>query len=357
VIGKIASGYGSGKAISYLCVIVITIITIAIIVLPFGYNPLNVFGALLQKGFGNLKVLSSSINIAVPILFCGLASVVAFRSGMWNVGQEGQLLLGALGAVLVGVTLKLPVYLHLPLVLIASFVFGSLWALIPALLKAYFKSNEIITTLLMNFIALGFTAYFINYHLRGALSTGARTDMIVDSAKLPSLMIGGWSTPHSGLILVIIFSLLIGFLLKHTVTGYQLKAVGMNQEAAFYGGINKNRAILTSLGLSGGLAGLAGMCQVSGVIYFLTADGISYYYGFFGIMVALIGKMNIKGVVIASFIIGGMLNGGRAVQMTMSIPSSIVIISIALFSLSLLLQKPIENKFKSMFMDKKGLIR
>jgi ABC-type uncharacterized transport system permease subunit len=356
VIGKMARGSGSAKAISYLCVIILTIITIALIVLPFGYNPLTVFGALLQKGFGNLKVLSNSINIAIPILFCGLASVVAFRSGMWNVGQEGQLLLGALGAVMLGLTLKLPIYLHLPVVIIASFVFGSIWALIPALLKAYFKSNEIITTLLMNFIAIGFTAYFINYHLRGALSTGARTDMIGESAKLPILFINGWSTPHAGLILVIIFCFLIGFLLKHTVTGFRLKAVGMNQEAAFYGGINKNRAIFTSLGLSGGLAGMAGMCQVSGVIYFLTADGISFNYGYFGIMVALIGKLNIKGVAIASFIIGGMLNGGRAIQMSMAIPSTIVIISIALFSLSLLLQKPIENKFKSILLDKKGLI-
>jgi ABC-type uncharacterized transport system permease subunit len=355
VIGKMASG-STAKVMSYLCVVILTIITIAMIVVPFGHNPVTVFLALLQKGFGNIKVLSTSINIAIPILFCGLASVVAFRSGLWNVGQEGQLLLGALGAVLVGVVVKLPIYLHLPLVIIASFIFGSLWALIPAVLKAYFKSNEIITTLLMNFIAIGFTAYFINYHLRGALSTGARTDMIVETAKLPTLMIGGWSTPHAGLILAILFSLFIGFLLKHTVTGFRLKAVGMNQEAAFYGGINKNRAIFTSMGLSGGLAGLAGMCQVSGVIYFLTADGISFNYGYFGIMVALIGKLNIKGVAIASFIIGGMLNGGRAIQMSMSIPSTIVIISIALFSLSLLLQKPIENKFKSMFMDKKGLI-
>jgi ABC-type uncharacterized transport system permease subunit len=342
--------------ISFASVIVLTAIAISVIVLPFGYNPFSIFAALLQKGFGSLNALSASVNIAIPILLCGLGSVVAFRSGMWNVGQEGQLLMGALGATVVGISFQLPFFLHIILVILAGFVCGAVWSLIPALLKARFKANEIITTLLMNFIAVGLAAYLINYFLRGEHSTGARTDIIHETAKLPSFNIGGWITPHAGLLIAVASSAVIGFLMKRTVFGFRLKAVGMNAEAAFYGGIDKNRAILTSLGLSGGLAGLAGVCQVSGVIFFLTAEGISNNYGYFGIMVALIGRLKITGVAVAAFVIGGMINGGRAIQMSMSIPSSIVIISIALFCLALLLRTPIENKFKAIFAEK-GLIR
>lgn len=339
----------------FIIVLLITAAVTALLILPFGLNPFYVLWELIKSGAGSLKAVTYSLNIATPIFIAGLAALFAFRSGVWNIGQEGQLLMGAVGATCMGVWITgVPSVIHLPLVFLASVLCGSIWASIPGILKIRFKANEIITTLLMNFIAIGFTSYLVNYPLRGAEAVGPRSEMIQSTAKLPSLTIGSWQSPHLGIVIAALIAIAAGFILTRTVLGYWIKSVGTNSETAFYGGIPTDRVILTSMLISGGIAGLAGMSQVSGVVYLLTAEGISFYYGYFGILVALIGKLEIKGVAIAAIIIGVLLNGGRNIQTTMDISSTMVIITIAIFTLALLLREPIERGIKAGILKKKG---
>jgi ABC-type uncharacterized transport system permease subunit len=343
------------RILSFISIILITLFVTSFLILPFGLNPLVVFWELIKSGLGSLKALTYSINIMTPIFFAGIAALFAFRSGVWNIGQEGQLLMGAVGATFIGVSISgIPSFLHLVMIFIASVLCGSIWAAIPGILKVKFKANEIITTLLMNFIAIGLTSYLVNHPMRGADAVGPRSDMIGATAKLPSFTIGGWQTPHVGILIAIVVAIAVSFILKRTVLGYRVKSVGVNPETAYYGGIPTSKIVVTSMFISGGIAGLAGMSQVSGVVYLLTAEGISFNYGYFGILVALIGKLNIRGVAVAAFVIGVLLNGGRSIQTTLDISSTMVIITIAIFTLSLLLREPIERGIMARIMKKKG---
>jgi len=336
------------KVLSFLIAIVIAIGLTSILIYFSGYNTLEVFWLTLTGGFGSLTRLSLSLNEAAPLLLCTLGLIMAFKSGVWNIGAEGQLLLGAIGAALAGIFLRdIPRPLHLILVIIASFVFGAIWGAVPGVLKARFNTNEIITSLLMNFIAIWILTYLVHFPLENPESWVPVSKKIASTARLPVLISG--TSLHIGILLALALSVVVWFIFQKTAFGYRLKCIGKNPYTALYGGISVKRLIVISMILSGGLAGLAGMSQVSGVHYLLAEYISPANYGFLAIPVVFIARLNPFGAVLASIFFGGLLTGSYYVQMNLGIDPTVISTFVALVMISLMLDPFIERSLSRIF--------
>ena len=321
----------------------ISVGTTFIPILASGFNPLSVYYFMLYGAIGSLKSIAISLNETTPLLFCSLGLVIAFRCGVWNIGAEGQLYMGALGATIVGLFLRdIPTPLHLLLVFVASFIGGGLWGGIAGFLRVRYSVNEIICTLLMNFIAYWIIVYLVHSPLRGASAFNPVTNYIAETARLPIIFPG--TVLHAGILIGLALSFVVWFVLQRTVLGYRIKAVGSNPEASLYAGIPVHRIMVVSMILSGGIAGLAGMGQVAGVHYLLMQK-MSFSYGYFGILVALLGRLNPFGVIPSSLFLGILLTGGHFVQATLGIPNTIAFLIIGIIILVSLLESSIEKLF------------
>ncbi|MBM3710214.1 MAG: ABC transporter permease [Actinobacteria bacterium] len=336
------------RAVSLFIAFLIAFALTSIMVYISGYNVFKVFWISIVGGFGSPEKLSLSLNEASPLLFCTLAYVFAFKSGIWNIGAEGQLFLGALGSAIAGIFIKgIPKPLHLIIVIAAGFLFGAIWGAIPGILKARFKTNEIITSLLMNFIGIWFVSYMIRFPLEDPDSFIAVTKKIQNTARLPVLIPG--SSLHSGIILGIILAAVAWFIFQKTVLGYRLKAMGVNPLTAKFGGIAVDKLIITTMLISGGLAGLAGTAQVTGV-HFLLAEFISpAHYGFFAIPLVFITRLNPFAAIVASIFFGGLLVGSKVVQMSLGIDPNVITIFVSLIMIALMLEQFIERGLSRLF--------
>ena len=268
--------------------------------------------------------LSETIVAATPLVFTGLAVALGFRAGLFNIGGEGQVIAGGLAAGYVGFSVHgLPGFIELPLALIAAFAAGALWGFVPGLLKARTGAHEVITTIMLNYVAIYLTGYFLTTKL---FQRPGRTDAIsrvVDpSAVLPSLA-GLNLRVHSGAILAVLMAAAIYFVLWRTVYGFEFRAVGANPDAARAAGIRVGRVIVLAMSLAGGLAGLAGANVILGVQYSI-APGFSSGLGFDGITVALLGRGNPAGVVAAALLFGGLRAGAVQMQAATSTPVDLV---------------------------------
>jgi len=279
----------------------------ALILLFSGYSPLVAFSALFRGAFGSKNAWGQTLTQATPILFTALAFLLTFRTGIFNIGVEGQFLMGAIASALAGIYFSgLPAPLHIALSLLAGGVMGALWGLIPALLKAYLGVHEVITTMMMSYIASYLTSYLVNYPFK-APGWVAQTEPVAKSALLPKIL------PPTQLslsfIIALFFSFLVSFFLFHTYLGFQVRAVGLNPEAAENKGIAiKNRQILAFL-LSGFIAGIGGGGEILGV-HGRFVDGFSPGYGWDGIAVGLVGKLHPGGCILASILFGMLRAGG-----------------------------------------------
>lgn len=296
-----------------------------------GADPIVAYKAVFTGAFGNLYNIQETLVKATPILLTGLGVTVAFRCSVWNIGAEGQLQMGALGATALGIALagqSIPGVIIIPLLLAAGFVAGGAWGALAGWLKVRWKVDEVISTIMMNFIA----GFFVNYVITGPLRdpTGGGvplTKEIADTAHLPRLL-GGvliGARLHFGFVIALIAAILVYLFLWHTVSGYELRAVGANPAAAEVGGINVTRNIVLSLFLSGALAGIAGVSEVTGLHYRLI-DGFSPNYGATGIIVALLGRLHPVGVVLAAILFGGLIIGTDAMTRAVKVPGSIVFV-------------------------------
>jgi simple sugar transport system permease protein len=296
-----------------LFAISIALIVGAILIAALGRNPFEVYQILIAGGLAGWPNISVTLQMMSPLLFTGLAVAIAFRSGLWNIGAEGQMLMGALAAGIAGYALTgLPIVIHLPLCIAAGFVGGVVWAAIPAFLRVYLAVNELVVCLMLNPIALLLTGYVSTRALKAPGPTNKLPD-IADSAYLPGFSI--FSQLNAGLLLGI--ALCFGFAIFNstTVRGFNWKLIGLNPRFAYYGGIRVQTNALHVMLISGGIAGLAGVEQVLGE-YHAFYDNFSPGFGFDGIAVAMLAQSNPLGVIAASFLFGT-LNGGSAVlQMT-----------------------------------------
>jgi simple sugar transport system permease protein len=286
-----------------------------------GTNPLRAYWAILVGAFGSTIGIGNVLMKATPILLTGLGTTVAFRSGQWNIGGDGQIYIGALGGTVIGLALGgLPGRLVLPVAIVGAFVAGAAWALIPAVLKAYRGVSEIISTLMLTYVATFLIQYLVDGPLQGSSSYMPQTDPIAQAARLPVLL--SQYRVHAGTVIALAATAIIYLLLWNTPFGYELRAIGLGLKAARYGGISVKRDIILVMLISGGLSGLAGANEVLGYHYRLF-DGISPGYGFTGITVALLGRLNPVGLTVSSVLFSALLVGANNMRSAVGVPTAI----------------------------------
>lgn len=316
----------------------------AIIMLASGFNPIIAYSALLRGAgfYGNIQRFGNTLLNMTPLILTGLSVAFAFRTGLFNIGASGQMLIGGFVAVYIGIKFDLPRIIHLPFAVIFAILFGALWAFIPGLLKAKFRVHEVISTIMMNWIA-----YWVVYDLVRATIPGnfdTESAVIKSSASLRtewlSSMFNG-SPINLGLFLALIAVFIIWFILEKTTFGYELKAVGFNSNAAEYAGMKVDRNIILSMMISGALSGLAGATYYLGFTNNIKI-GVLPPHGFDGIAVALLGLLSPIGVLFSSFLFGFMNSGKLFMQTSARVPNDlvpIIIATIVFFSASNLMVK------------------
>jgi len=310
--------------------IVVALVISGIILWFAGGDPIAIFVHILRSSFGSLGVLSDTLVTATPLILTGLACALAFRMRLWNIGAEGQFLMGAWGASAVLliplVPAGTPSIITIPLMMAAGMLAGALYGAIPGILKAYRDVNEIIVTLMLNYIAAGWIAYWVfgpwseaGFQLTAQFPKSAWLPRLSDFAS--SVPAFGGLTVHLGLIFGIVAAVVVRFLLFRSGRGYEIRLIGDSPRTARYAGINVARNTVIVFAMSGALAGLAGMSEVAGVVHRLQ-QAISPGYGFTAIIVAYIAKLHPYGVIIAAIAFGALILAGREIQPS-GIPSMI----------------------------------
>lgn len=318
--------------------IVLALAAGGVLLLLAGVNPIETYKAMVQGAFGSPYAISETLVRATPLMLTGLAVSIAFRMLFWNIGAEGQLAMGAFAAS--GVALFLPrampdisPWVLLPLMMLAGFVGGALWGLIPAALKAFLSVNEIITSLMLNYVAILWIQYLYYGPWKDPLGFGfPGTAPFVEAAWLPRLKDLAWLPQvfntgrlHTGLGLAIVAAILVWLLLDRTRWGYEIKIIGENPRAARYAGISIVRNILLVMIISGGLAGLAGFVQVAGISHRLQ-QGIVVGDGYTAIIIAWLAQLNPFGVLIVAVLMAGLFVGGDQIQITMGLPAAVALV-------------------------------
>jgi simple sugar transport system permease protein len=303
----------------------------AIMLLAMGANPITGYAALLEGAFGDRNALADTIVKATPLLLVALGICIAFRGGVINIGGEGQMILGGLAATAFGLAATgWPGWLAILGALVVGFIAGGIWGGIPGYLKARFNVNEILSTIMMNVIAV----QLMNLLLSGpmidtqqqnaaAIPQTPRLDRAFDLPRLIPTRL------HLGALIAVVLAVVVYHLLWHTTMGYRIRAVGLNKFASRYAGIQVNRYTVLSLLLSGAFAGLAGAIQVLGVTHRMVTDGTAAGFtgsaGFNGIVAALFGQLHPIGSIPASFFFGALLVGANSLQRATQVPGALII--------------------------------
>lgn len=302
----------------------------AIIMLAFGYNPIEGYIALWNGAFGSSYFFGETIRQVTPYIFTGLAVAFAFRSGLFNIGAEGQVIVGWLVAVWIGSSFEAPMIIHLPLTILGAALAGAFWGFIPGLLKATKGVHEVIITIMMNYIAL----HLSNYMIRNVLTDNQdSSNRIAESASLSStwlMELTDYSRIHWGILIALFAAFVMWFLIEKTTAGYEFRAVGFNPNASKYAGINVKKNIILSMVISGAFAGLAGAMEGLGTFGYMPSHSAFTNLGFDGIAVALLGGNAAIGTVIAAFLFGSLKVGALNMPTSAGVPSELVEIVIAL---------------------------
>lgn len=294
-----------------------------VLMLLIGVNPLEAYGALLDGAFGNSKAVSGAIQKSIPLIFAGLALAFGFKCQVFNMGAEGQLLFGGLAAALVGrYVVGLPAWLHLPVTILGGLAAGGLWALLPALLKIRRGVNEVISTIMMNNIGALAVSYLIMSVFKAPGELNA-TEEIQATAVIGEFQVGGLVINYS-FFLAIAACIGVYLFLNKTAMGYEIKAVGLNREAAEYAGIRANRSVFLVFMISGILASMAGITEITGN-YYRIYDGFSPGYGTDGISIALLANCNPFGVILCSLLFGALRHGATMMQAKVGVSKEIVV--------------------------------
>jgi ABC-type uncharacterized transport system permease subunit len=298
------------------------LIVTAALLLALGVNPLFAYKSMIVGAIGTTQSLSDTLAKMVPIALIALGVGLSFRCGLWNVGGEGQFYAGATAAALTGIIVNAPAWILVPLEVIAGAAAGSLVAFVPAVLKAKFNTNEILVTLMLNFVPLLIALYVI----AGPFSQGlaAKTMDIHKSGELPWMVIGNLRL-HAGLLFVLVAVVVLDILVNRTTFGFRVRAIGSNIPAARAVGINVVRTQFAAFLISGSLGGLSGMIQVTAVHHNLL-EGMSAGFGFTAVVAALLGRLRPWTILLGSFAFAALLVGGDSMQRTALIENSTVFV-------------------------------
>jgi len=308
--------------ISFIAII-FSLLLGAFVIAFVGGDPFRSYAHIARASFGNIGVLSDTIVKATPIILTALACSVAFRMRLWNIGAEGQFIMGAFGATAVVLIPLLPAetspWIFIPTMMVAGMITGGLWGFIPGYLKAKLQVNEIITTLMLNYIAIAWVNFFIfavwsegGFPMTMKFPTTAWLPRLLDYADQLPVLRG--LTTHLGLFIGIGAAVVVWFIIYRSRWGYEIRLIGDNQRAAEYAGINIARNTILVMMLSGALAGLGGVSEVSGVVHRLQTSPVAAGYGFTGIIVAWLAKLNPFVIILVSILFGALILAGREIQ-------------------------------------------
>lgn len=338
--------------ISLFLSIFVSLIIGAFIMLANGRNPIIGYASLLQGAFGSKYSIATTLAKTVPLVTTGIATAISFRSGIFNIGGEGQLYLGAFGATLIGITfVNLPGIIGIPLAILASAIAGGLYALLPAILRVKYNIDEVIVTIMLNTVAVLFTGYLANYPFASEVGKMGATEMVGEGYQFSKLV--RLSTLNTSIFYVIIISILMYYLLEKTSIGYELKMVGQNSNFSKYGGINVKKRMIFAMVISGALCGIAGAFEVLGVHHrFL--QNISPGYAWDGMLISLIVKNNPVGVVLMSLFFGALKTGSISMENATGIPSELVSVIQSIIILFIAGEAGFKNKIKNYYINKKG---
>ena len=314
-------------------------VAFALCALPLALAGADVFRAyslILQGAAGSRFALAETLTRAAPLMLTGLAAAIAFRARLWNIGAEGQLYMGALAAVAIGTgAVSLPAFLMIPLVLAAGALAGALWMLGPAWLKLRLGVDEVVTTLLLNFVVLLFVGMMLEGPLQDPMSLGwPQSPPMIDAAMLPRLV--EKTRLHAGLPLAVGLAVIVWLIVQRTATGFEIRAVGANADAARHAGMPVARTMLRVALVSGALAGLAGAGEVAGLKGYLTQD-LSPGYGYVGIVVATLAMLHPLAVPFSAIFIAGIFVGADSMSRAVAVSSYIANLIVATSLLTMLL--------------------
>ena len=312
---------GKNQAIKSVMAVILGLIAGALLMLVMGFNPVEGYTYLFKGGLMNLERIGNTIATATPLMLTGLSVAFAFKTGLFNIGTPGQMLFGGFCSIAVGLTLDLPKIILVPIVVSVGIIGGALWAIVPGILKAKFNVHEVVSSIMMNWVAYWIVYYMVPQYFKGEfLETESR--MLPEAATLRvnwlSEIFKG-SYINLGIFLALIAVLIIWFTLNKTVLGYELKAVGFNRFGAEYAGMPVNRNIVISMMIAGALSGLAGVIQYTGNANIMQI-GVMPSQGFDGIAVALLGASSPIGVIFSSLFFGVLYVGKGFMNAAVKVP-------------------------------------
>ena len=290
----------------------------------YGVSPIRAYGDIIHGALGSRLGITETIRRAIPLLVIGVGLTIAFRALFWNIGAEGQLLIGAVVATGIALFVPLPGWLLLPAMFLGGFIGGALWGVVPAALKAKLGINDVITTLMMNYIAIYIVDWLIHGPWKGPTMRGfAYTDRFPAAGILPT--IAGTRIHWPTLVIGLVAAVLAFVLIKRTRAGFEIRVVGENPRAAQYSGISQLKTILWAMILSGGLAGVAGVGEVAGIHHMLLGpSNVALSYGYTAIIVAWLARRNPLAVVLTAFLFGVLMRGGDVIKVTLGLPFQLV---------------------------------
>jgi len=310
------------RSVSILAALLGAFVLSALLIASAHVNVGTALGVMVQGAFGSRGAVIETLVQATPFILTGLAVTVAFRGRIFNIGAEGQFFAGAMAAYWLATVLRgAPQAVMLPAVLLAGCAGGALWGFIPGVLKARYGASEIIVTVMLNFVIALVLSFLLANPWREPTSYFYQTALMPDASYLPRLVSGG--RLHLGFPLALVVAALVWVLLWKTTLGYEIRAMGINSLAARYKGISVATTTILVLVISGAIAGLAGVGELTGIHHRLRLD-ISVGYGFAGIIIALLGLLHPVGVVLAAIFLGALLNGASAMQIVTGVPVALV---------------------------------
>jgi len=323
------SAISYGKTLQIVIFIALSVVVSSLLLLLFNVSPINGMGTMLQRGFGSYLGLGATLVLVTPLLILAVGVSIPFTAKVWNIGGQGQFVMGEVFATYVGLQLaKSGAAVLLPAAFVSAFMGGALWAIPPTVMKIRFGINEIITTVMMNFIAIYLVSYLITGPMQGAQARVfgiPSSDPIPAADFLPRILPG--TNVTVGLLVGLGFIAILYVILTRSTLGYELKLVGASPDAARYAGISVRRTILLSMILSGGISGIAGMVQIfgsSGALLPQTLSDVTSSFGFVAIPVALIASLNPIAIVLSSIFFAGVLNGGYALEVAYGVPIDVI---------------------------------
>jgi ABC-type uncharacterized transport system permease subunit len=312
----------------------------ALVILTVDESPVLVFVTLLKGAFGSPERIAGTLLQTTPILICGIAACISFRGGLFNIGIEGQLFMGGLAAVLVGFSFELPPLLHMAVAMAAAVVAGMAWIAIPAFFRARYKTNEVVSTILANYVAILFTSYLtINWFKRSGGQS--ETPPILESAHLPELF--SFSRLNWGLIIGLVLALAVQFFFTRTSRGYAVSEMGANPKFAEYGGINIGKLTFLVLLASGAVGGLAGGVEALGV-HHRFMEGFAPGFGFDGVIAALLANGHPIGTIFTALFFGALRSGSLLLEVDTTASREVITVIQALIILAVSAQITIRRK-------------